>query len=155
MVEVGIVLDTASKVAAIFKSLSEALRQKNPDPTTVRVQISDLQQAVYALQTENLNLQRQILQLESEKAALKHQLVSKDDWKALTANLELFQTSGGATIYARHGKPPYFCVVCINKQILVPLQLRDNLGDCPSCKHIYKLEHPTPQPIRTLQRRYT
>ena len=148
----GIVLDGAQKVASILKTLSETLRQNNPDVSAARAQVGELQQAIYELQMENLGLKGQIVQLESDKSDLKDKVRSDTDWQTRIAGLVLFETPGGATVYARNGQPPYFCPPCLDKHSLNPLQRRSSSGGCPGCKHIYELERYTSD-VSVLQRR--
>lgn len=131
--EVGLVLGGTKKVADILKTLSEALRQKDPDLTAARTYIGDLQQAVYELQSENLDFQSQIVQLNSDKAELKRQIASDEEWKAQVATVEEFVGPGRAIVFRKKGAAVYYCPTCYAKRFLIPLQ--------PGANGIYYCRH--------------
>ncbi len=142
--EILTTLRAAKSVSDILKSLSEALRKKNPDWTTARTLAADLQQAAYELQSENLTLQRQIVQLESEKSSLKQQLASEDAWNQRIKDLELYvQTPGGAVVHRSKQSPQvYFCPSnCFEAHKLIPLQDHGSTSrHCQGCDKYYPIE---------------
>jgi len=137
-------LGAAKTVSDLVKSLTEALRKKNPDWTAVRTLASDLQQAAYELQSENLTLQREIVQLESEKSSLKQQLASEDAWNQRIKELELYvQTPGGAIVHRSKTPPPvYFCPSnCFESHRLIPLQdIGTSSHYCQGCGKYYSIK---------------
>jgi len=144
---VGEVLSTlgaAKTVSDIVKALTEALGKKNPDWTTARALASDLQQAAYELQSENLTLQRQIVQLESEKSSLRQQLASEDAWNQRIKDLELYvKTPGGAVVHRSKTTPQvYFCPSnCFESHRLIPLQDQGTSSDyCQGCGKFYGIK---------------
>ena len=136
-VDMGSVLKIGEALVSL-KSFIEKFGKGKPDAVSALTLVSHLQKYIDELRTQNEELKRKY-----EEADL---------WKTRTAGLDFFTTPGGATVYAKHGQPPYFCPPCFDKHALNPLQRRLYMGDCPGCKACYTLDHHEPV-VQVLQRR--
>ena len=134
-------ITAGTEILAALRAFFEKRSKKEPDAVSALTLVNRLHQYIDQLRASNLDLQRRVTQEEA--------------WQTRIAGLSLFETSGGATVFARDGKPPFFCPSCFNQQKLNPLQRRLYMGDCPdsSCKSVYTLDRHEPGPVPVLQRR--
>ena len=145
-IDFGIAVEAGKALTDLYAFIQKKFGKRGPDAIAGHALVSQLQQHVDGLRSK-------VVELESAHLELKRKDDAREAWKALSAGLELIQSPGGAYVYARHGKPPYFCPVCYNKQAATPLQPRSNRGDCPGCKAIYEIAPYQKREIPVLQRR--
>ena len=153
------VLDVASMTTigqgfALLKAIIENSSKKGPEATSALAFIGQLQQHMDDLRTTKHELENKVIQAQKENLELQRKNDEREAWRVLAADVELIQSLGGAWVYARHGKPPYFCPACFGKSALVPLQPRSYMGDCPtsSCKACYQIEPYKESSVQVLQR---
>ena len=134
------------KTLSDLKAIIERLGKDKPDAISALSLISRLQEQIDGLRA-------QVVELQTENLELKRRDDEAEGWKTRTADIELFTTPGGAIVYARHGKLPYFCIVCYEKRQLIPLQLRGAVADCHACKSIFDHIQVVEPTVHVLQRR--
>ena len=136
----------AGKTLSDLKTIIEKVGKNKPDALSALSLISRFQEQIDGLRAEVVELQTENLELKRKDDEIK-------EWKVRITDVELVTTPGGATVYARHGKPPYFCTVCYEKHQLIPLQLRRVAANCHGCKSIFDHIQVIEPEIPVLQRR--
>lgn len=137
---------SAGKVLTDLKAMIKKLGGQKPDVVSALTLVSKLQGQIDGLRSK-------VVELQTNNLELKRKNDEDEVWRTRTADIELFTTPGGATVYARYGKPPYFCTVCYEKRQLIPLQPRDSAADCHGCKSIFRHIQVVEPTVSVMQRR--
>ncbi len=112
---------TVKIVGDLVKMLSEKCRPDDPDVTAARAQVSELQQATYQLQMENLSLQGQVSKLELAISEMKLRSTSDEDWKTYLPSVEEVHPPGSVVVTKKQGAAIYYCPTCHGQRLPIPL----------------------------------
>lgn len=105
---------------------------------TVLEKISDMQDALFFLHNE-------VVQLQKENARLNSRLREMESWERKISAYRLIETKGGSFVYQSDTKPlHYICPVCTRKEQIQILQnKKDYTGEfhCPGCDREFPVNH--------------